>query len=139
MTDNAFHPVRHRRTFEEILDQFEQAITSGNLSPGDRLPSERELASRLGVSRTSVREALRVLEALRIVEVKSGAENGVTLLRQPGNALPYLIKLYLSLGHVSVQSVIDFLIDKFRLRRGAILFVRIPQQYLQLTPLVGIA
>jgi GntR family transcriptional repressor for pyruvate dehydrogenase complex len=110
MTDYAFRPVSPRRAFEEILDQLEEAIVDGRLSAGDRLPSERELAVQFGVSRTSVREALRVLEALRIVKVQRGAENGATLLEVPGNAFTYLLKLYLSLQHVSIQSVIDFLI-----------------------------
>ena len=110
VSDQPFRPVNQRRAFEEILDQFEQAIVVGTLSPGDRLPSERDLATQFAVSRTSVREALRVLEALGIVSVKSGAENGVTLLREPGNALTYLLKLHLSLRHVSVENVIDFLV-----------------------------
>jgi DNA-binding FadR family transcriptional regulator len=110
MTDYAFRQVSPRRAFEEILDQLEEAIVDGRLSAGDRLPSERDLASQFGVSRTSVREALRVLEALRIVKVQRGAENGATLLEVPGNAFTYLLKLYLSLQHVSIQSVIDFLI-----------------------------
>ncbi|MDX6728794.1 MAG: GntR family transcriptional regulator, transcriptional repressor for pyruvate dehydrogenase complex [Baekduia sp.] len=110
MTDYAFRQVSPRRAFEEILDQLEEAIVDGRLSAGDRLPSERDLAAQFGVSRTSVREALRVLEALRIVKIQRGAENGATLLHEPGNAFTYLLKLYLSLQHVSIQSVIDFLI-----------------------------
>jgi DNA-binding FadR family transcriptional regulator len=110
MPDYAFRPVSPRRAFEEILDQLEEAIVDGRLSAGDRLPTERDLAAQFGVSRTSVREALRVLEALRIVKIQRGAEHGATLLEQPGNAFTYLLKLYLSLQHVSIESVIDFLI-----------------------------
>ena len=103
--------MSQRRAFEEILDQLEEAIVAGRLSAGDRLPSERDLAVQFSVSRTSVREALRVLEALGLVKVQRGAENGgATLLEEPGNAFTYLLRLYMALRHVSIQSVIDFLI-----------------------------
>src|SRR5204862_6394506 len=85
-------PVRGRRAFEEILLQLEEAISAGHLSAGDRLPPERELATRFQVSRTSVREALRVLETLGIVSVRRGAENGATLREEPGNALTQLLR-----------------------------------------------
>ncbi|MGW3622891.1 FadR/GntR family transcriptional regulator [Streptomyces sp. NPDC000880] len=51
------------RAYEVIVDQVENAIYTGRLTPGDRLPSERELMGQFGVSRATVREALRVLEA----------------------------------------------------------------------------
>jgi GntR family transcriptional regulator, transcriptional repressor for pyruvate dehydrogenase complex len=106
----SFRPVTTRRVFEEILDQLEEAMHAGELVAGDHLPSERDLAGQLQASRTSVREALRVLEALGVVRVQQGADRGATLLEEPGNAFTYLVKLYLSLNHVSMQSIVDFLI-----------------------------
>lgn len=101
-------PVESRRTFEEILHQLEVAIVAGDLSAGDRLPTERELATRFEVSRTSVREALRVLEALGLVRVRRGAEHGVTLLEEPGNAFTDLLRFHVALRHLSVGALIDF-------------------------------
>jgi GntR family transcriptional repressor for pyruvate dehydrogenase complex len=101
-------PVEGRRAFEEILFQLEDAILAGHLAAGDRLPPERELAQRFEVSRTSVREALRVLEALGIVRVRRGADNGATLLEEPSNALTHLLRFYLALGHVSMASLLEF-------------------------------
>ena len=101
-------PVASRRTFEEILHQLEVAIVAGDLSAGDRLPTERELAAGFEVSRTSVREALRVLEALGLVHVRRGAEHGVTLLKEPGNAFTDLLRFHVSLRHLSIETVIDF-------------------------------
>ena len=101
-------PVESRRAFEEILFQLEEAISAGHLGAGDRLPAERELATQFEVSRTSVREALRVLEALGLVRVRRGAENGATLLREPGNALSNLLRFYLALEHVSLASLLEF-------------------------------
>jgi GntR family transcriptional repressor for pyruvate dehydrogenase complex len=101
-------PIEQRRAFEEILDQLEQAILGGELSAGDRLPPERELAARLGVSRTSVREALRVCEALGIVEVKTGTERGAMLREKPTNAFADVLRFLVALGHLSAETVLEF-------------------------------
>ena len=64
------------RISEVIVDQIRVLIRQGQLSAGDRLPSERELCDRFGVSRVTVREALRVLEANGLVEIRVGARGG---------------------------------------------------------------
>jgi DNA-binding FadR family transcriptional regulator len=61
-----------RRHFETILNFFKEGIIQGALKPGDRLLAERELAKRLGVARTSLREALRAIEMLGLVESRPG-------------------------------------------------------------------
>ena len=71
-----FTPVRQARASGEIVSQIERAIFSGELKSGDRLESERELAERFKVSRITVRDALRVLEARGLVFVKVGASGG---------------------------------------------------------------
>jgi DNA-binding FadR family transcriptional regulator len=111
MSDSQFRPAQSRRLFEDVLEQFEAAIAAGELSAGDRLPAERDLAQQFEVSRASVREAIRVLETLGLVTVARGAENGgVRLREEPGNAFTYLLRLYLSLQHASHQDVVDFLV-----------------------------
>ena len=99
-------PIKNRRGFEVILDRLEAALLSGELSVGDRLPGERELAAGFGVSRTSVREALRVLEALGILEVKRGTE-GVSLRNEPGDAFADLLRLHIALGHYDARSSLN--------------------------------
>jgi GntR family transcriptional repressor for pyruvate dehydrogenase complex len=64
------------RISEVIVEQIRLLIRQGRLSAGDRLPSERELCERFGVSRVTVREALRVLEANGLVEIRVGARGG---------------------------------------------------------------
>lgn len=59
-----------------IVDQVRLLIHDGQLNPGDRLPSERALCERFGVSRVTVREALRVLEAKGLIRIKVGAKGG---------------------------------------------------------------
>ncbi len=65
-------PVRRTRIYEEVVSQIQRLILEGRLRPGDRLPPERELAERFGVSRTSVRDAIRVLELMGLVEPRQG-------------------------------------------------------------------
>jgi GntR family transcriptional repressor for pyruvate dehydrogenase complex len=64
------------RSFEDIIAQVRDAVAEGRLRPGERLPSERALAETFGVSRATLREALRSLEALGVVEIRRGASGG---------------------------------------------------------------
>lgn len=74
------------RISEMIVDQVRLLIRSGQLTAGDRLPPERELCERFGVSRVTVREALRVLEANGLVEIRVGARGG-TFVTAPSSRL----------------------------------------------------
>jgi GntR family transcriptional repressor for pyruvate dehydrogenase complex len=69
----SFEPVKRSRLWEDIVTQILQLMGDGNLTAGSRLPSERELASRLAVSRPSVREAMRQLELMGVIESRHGA------------------------------------------------------------------
>ncbi|MEH7098105.1 FadR/GntR family transcriptional regulator [Neobacillus vireti] len=72
MGDNIFTGIKYSRVYEQIVDQIRELIQEGKILPGDRLPGERELSTLLGCSRTSLREALRVLEAEGVVIAKPG-------------------------------------------------------------------
>jgi DNA-binding FadR family transcriptional regulator len=74
-----FSPVNVDRVSQVIVDQIKALIRDGRLLPGDRLPSERELCQRFGVSRVTVREALRVLEANGLLTIRVGAHGGAFL------------------------------------------------------------
>ena len=65
-------PIKSTRIYEEIVRQVKAMIAEGRLKSGDRLPPERDLAEKFVVSRTSVREALRALESLGLVEIRAG-------------------------------------------------------------------
>lgn len=65
-------PIRKAKVYEEIVAEIQRLIAEGRLKPGDRLPPERELASAFGVSRGSVRDAIRALEVMGLVEVRQG-------------------------------------------------------------------
>ena len=69
-------------TYELVSEQIRRAIHIGTYLPGDKLPAERQLAEQMGVSRTTVREALRVLEGEGYVESHRGAAGGIVVLDQ---------------------------------------------------------
>lgn len=71
-----FSPVSIGRVSQIIVEQVRTLIRQGKLLPGDRLPSERDLCVRFGVSRVTVREALRVLEAGGLISIRVGARGG---------------------------------------------------------------
>ncbi len=75
-----FEQVRPVRLYERIVEQIEESIGTGELSPGQRLPSERELVVQFGTSRATVREALRVLESNGVVRSRPGDPNGPEIL-----------------------------------------------------------
>lgn len=71
-----FSPVVTGRASQDVVRQIKDAIHAGRLRPGDRLPPERDLTERLGVSRVTVRDALRMLEATALIEIRVGARGG---------------------------------------------------------------
>jgi len=71
-----FRPVRTGNAFEETVERLLQAIRLGVVGAGERLPSERELAERLGVSRVTLREAIRALSDAGYVESRRGRYGG---------------------------------------------------------------
>lgn len=77
-TEPVYRTVRTSRLFEQIVQQVEESILSGQLKPGDQLPAERDLAERFGVSRTAVREAVKTLREKGLVEAYSGRGTFVT-------------------------------------------------------------
>ena len=68
----AFHAPARRRLHEDVAEQLRDAILDGRFRAGTKLPPERELAVEFGVNRTSVREAIKVLEGLGLVTVRQG-------------------------------------------------------------------
>lgn len=66
------HSATERKVYEEILLQIHDIVQQKNLRPGDKLPSERDLSEMLNAGRSSVREALRALELLGLIETRRG-------------------------------------------------------------------
>jgi GntR family transcriptional repressor for pyruvate dehydrogenase complex len=86
---------------EEVLRRFVDVLQAGDIGPGDRLPAERELAAMLGIGRPAVREALRALSLLGIIEARPG--RGGTRVVESLDSLPlepYLMTLLLNRGRL---------------------------------------
>ncbi len=88
MPRDALQPIQRSPLYEQVVQRLRDFIDVHELKPGDRLMSERELAERLGVSRTSVRQALTVLRVQGLVEIRHG--DGVYLVEPPGQVIPSL-------------------------------------------------
>lgn len=101
--DNLFQPVKGTRPSDVVADQMRELILNGPLMPGDRLPSDEVLAKRFGVSKTSVRQALRQLEQQGMVEIRKGMHGGVFVAAADGRAMAQSLKLLLRLRRVPLE------------------------------------
>ncbi|WP_300257698.1 FadR/GntR family transcriptional regulator [Clostridium sp.] len=70
-----FKPVKNMKVYEQVVDQIKEMVRIGQIKKGDKLPTERVMAEELQVSRTSIREAMRALEVVGLVESRQGAGN----------------------------------------------------------------
>lgn len=106
-TAGLFNPVNAGRTSSLIVNQIRMLIRDGHLSAGDRLPSERELGERFGVSRVTVREALRGLEANGLVTIRVGAHGGAFVTAPTSERVGEGISDLLSLSVVTPSQVTE--------------------------------
>jgi len=97
-------PVRRITLSGEVADRLSEAIRSGELLPGARLPAERELGAKFGVGRTSIREALRMLQATGMVTVRPGDGVFVAVWSSP-NEQPFA--RWESLYHYRVEELFE--------------------------------
>jgi DNA-binding FadR family transcriptional regulator len=82
-----FHAIRSPRAFEEIVDQIRAELAQGRLKVGSRLPAERLLAMQFGVSRNTLREALRSLEHAGLIRLQKGASGGAFITEGSGDVI----------------------------------------------------
>jgi GntR family transcriptional regulator, transcriptional repressor for pyruvate dehydrogenase complex len=102
-----FSPVTPGRISHEIVQQIKWAIRDRRLRPGDRLPPERELSERFRASRVSVRDALRVLEAGGLIEIRVGARGGAFVRAPAPGIVGEGIANMLSLSVVTPEEVTE--------------------------------
>ena len=102
MTDTA-------RAWRVVLERIETDLLDGSLEPGDRLPPERELAATLGVGRSSVREALRVLEVMGLIRTGtgSGPTSGAIIIATPTGGMSTLLRLQVAAQGFPLDDVVQ--------------------------------
>lgn len=100
-------PALTRRAFDSIIDQVREQLRSGALRPGDKLPSERDFAIQLGVSRNTVREAVRMLEIAGLVSLKKGASGGAFITSDNSEALSQGLVDGLTLANFSIADLME--------------------------------
>lgn len=96
------------RAWEGVLHHIEARLLSGELGPGDHLPPERTLATELGVGRSSVREAVRVLDVLGLVRTQtgSGPKAGAIIIATPSGGMSALMRLQVAAKGFPVADVV---------------------------------
>lgn len=102
-------PTATQRAWRTVLARIESDLLDGALGPGDRLPSERDLAADLGVGRSSVREALRVLEVMGLIRTAtgSGPQAGAIVIAAPSGGMATLLRLQVAAQGFPLADVVQ--------------------------------
>jgi DNA-binding FadR family transcriptional regulator len=97
------------RAWQAVLEHIESDLLDGRLGPGDRLAPERELAAQLGVGRSSVREALRVLEVMGLIRTAtgSGPAAGAIVVATPSGGMSALLRLQVAARGFPLKDVVS--------------------------------
>lgn len=103
-----FTAVRRTRSSDEVVGQIRQAILDDRLKKGDRLPSERELCRMFDVSRATLREGLRTLEAFGAITIKPGAAGGIFVSEPQGDQVGAALEAMLRFRRVTVDELAEF-------------------------------
>lgn len=115
--------IPRAKTYELVVDRIEAQIMSGSLRVGDRLPAERELASMLEVSRSAVREAIRVLQARGVLTstVGNGPDSGTLITGSSSDALNRLLRLHVALTNFPIDQVVEarVMLERWSVRLAA--------------------
>jgi DNA-binding FadR family transcriptional regulator len=103
-----FRAARQSRIFEDVVEQIEEAILGGKLQAGDRLPPERELKEMLKTSRSTLREALRVLEQKGLIEIRLGTGGGAVVKSISSDQISQSLGLLIRSRQVTLRQLAEF-------------------------------
>jgi GntR family transcriptional repressor for pyruvate dehydrogenase complex len=102
-----FAPVAVARASSAIADQIRNAILTGRVKAGERLSPERELAEQFGVSRVTVRDALRSIEAMGLIEVKVGARGGAFVTAPTGSKVAQSMSDMMVMSATTPEDIVE--------------------------------
>jgi GntR family transcriptional repressor for pyruvate dehydrogenase complex len=103
-----FRVAKQNRIFQDVVEQIQEAIIDGHLKVGDRLPAERELKEMLQTSRSTLREALRVLEQKGLIEIKLGMGGGAVVKAVSSDLVAESLDLLIRSRQVSLRHIAEF-------------------------------
>ena len=103
-----FKRATQNRIFQDVVEQIEVAILEGKVLPGERLPSERELCEIFGTSRGTTREALRILEQKRLIEIRLGANGGAYIKDANSELIAQNLAMLIRSGTISLDHLAEF-------------------------------
>lgn len=103
----AFRPIKVARASAEVVDQIKARIFDDGLSSGAQLASEKDLADQFGLSRLTIRDALRVLESEGLVEIRLGAHGGAFVARPSPDRVSDSLVTQLRLQQISVRDLVE--------------------------------
>jgi GntR family transcriptional regulator, transcriptional repressor for pyruvate dehydrogenase complex len=122
-TQPEWKPLPRMRTHEQVVAEIESRLIAGSLKAGDRLPPERQFAEALGVSRGAVREALRILEAIGVVEAGtgSGPSSGSMIVKDSIAGMAMVLRIHLQLASFTQDDLVEvrLLIERLAARKAA--------------------
>jgi GntR family transcriptional regulator, transcriptional repressor for pyruvate dehydrogenase complex len=107
VAESIFAPVSVARASSAIAEQIRTAILTGRLKAGDRLSPERELAEQFGVSRVTVRDALRSLEAMGLIQVKVGARGGAFVTAPTGSKVAQTMSDMIVMSATTPEDIVE--------------------------------
>ncbi|WP_426979525.1 FadR/GntR family transcriptional regulator [Pseudarthrobacter sp. O4] len=98
-----------KRTYDALLHDIEAGLRSGRIKLGDQLPGERILAEKYGISRASVREAMRILDVMGILRSSSGSgpKSGALIISEPSAGLSSALRLHVASSRLPVADIVE--------------------------------
>lgn len=106
-----FKQVKQNRIFQDVVEQVEDAIISGQLAAGEKLPSERDLKETFAISRGTLREALRVLEQKRLIDIQLGASGGAIVREVTSEVMVDGLSLLVRSQKIPLKHLQEFRMD----------------------------
>jgi DNA-binding FadR family transcriptional regulator len=103
--------INQKRAFQLVAEQLEDAIVSGRLKPGDKLPPERDMLVDLATSRRSLREAIRILEQKGLIETRLGVKGGSFVKVPTTDSVSESLALLIQFKKVPVKELAEFRLD----------------------------
>jgi len=103
-----FHKAKQNRIYQDVVEQIQTVILEGQIAPGERLPSERELCEMFQTSRGTLREALRILEQKSLIEIRLGINGGAYVKDANAELMAENLAMLIRSHNISLEHLAEF-------------------------------